>query len=83
MKSVITLALLLAAVAQAQTYVRPHVRQDGTFVEGHYRSAPNSTRTDNYSSEGNYNPYTGKAGTVDPYKPRACGYTASGRYVCN
>ena len=31
----------------------------------------NSTKADNWSSKPNVNPYTGKAGTVDPYKPSA------------
>lgn len=32
-------------------------------MQGHYRSSPNSTKSDNYSTKGNYNPYTGKPGT--------------------
>jgi hypothetical protein len=53
----------------ADTYVRGHTRQDGTYVQPHYRSNPDNNRLNNFSTEGNYNPYTGKAGTVDPYKP--------------
>jgi hypothetical protein len=49
-------------------YVRPHVRQDGTYVQPHMRTAPNTSPLDNYSSKGNVNPYTGKEGTVDPYR---------------
>ena len=49
-------------------YVRPHVTQDGTSVQPHMRTAPNSTPLDNYSTKGNVNPYTGKEGTVDPYR---------------
>ena len=63
-------ALMLAALcgsALAQShYVRPHVTQNGTYVEGHYRSNPDSSRTNNYSSQGNLNPYTGQQGTVNP-----------------
>lgn len=72
MKAVILIAasLSLSATAVARdTYVRPHVRSDGTYVQGHYRSSPNSTPSDNYSTSPNYNPYTGKQGTVDPYAP--------------
>lgn len=73
-----TLAILLAAgfaaTAFAQTYVKPHVRKDGTYVEGHYRSSPNRSQHDNYGSKGNYNPYSGKTGTVDPYKGNDGGY---------
>jgi hypothetical protein len=62
--------MLLAAIpamAQASVYVQGYIRSDGTYVPGHYRSAPNSTVLDNYSTKGNTNPYTGKAGTKDPY----------------
>jgi len=31
--------------------------------QGHYRSSPNSTQRDNYSTYGNTNPYTGQRGT--------------------
>jgi hypothetical protein len=44
-------------------YVNGYYRNDGTYVQGHYRTAPNSTRTDNYSYRGNVNPYTRKVGT--------------------
>lgn len=45
--------------------VRPHTRRDGSYVEGHRRSGPNSTQRDNYSTRGNVNPYTGKSGTKE------------------
>jgi antitoxin component YwqK of YwqJK toxin-antitoxin module len=47
-------------------YVKPHVRANGTYVEGHYRTAPNSTNRDNFSTRGNTNPYTGQPGWVEP-----------------
>lgn len=60
---------VLPATAIAQTvYVRPHVRSDGTYVPGHHRTAPNSTKTDNWSSKPNTNPYNGRQGSIDPYK---------------
>ena len=63
MKWIAAIALtLLSAAASADTYVRPYVRSDGTYVQGHYRSSPNTYRYDNYSSQGNVNPYTGQAG---------------------
>ncbi len=58
---------LLSGLASAQTYVQGHVRSDGTYVQGHVRSSPNGTTSDNYSTRGNVNPYTGQAGTV--YNP--------------
>lgn len=47
-------------------YVNGYYRKDGTYVRPHYRSAPNHTVNDNFSTEGNINPYTGEPGT----KPR-------------
>ena len=52
-----------AAAADAQTYVPGYTRSNGTYVKGHYRSSPNSTQRDNYSTYGNTNPYTGKKGS--------------------
>lgn len=86
----------LSVSAIAQTYVKPHVRKDGTYVEGHYRSKPDSNPYNNYSSQGNTNPYTGQSGSVNPYSTpsyqaptyqapsygQQCGYTSTGRYVC-
>lgn len=68
-KTILSLALLAAGAASAQTYVAPHVRSDGTFVQGHVRSTPNGTRSDNYGTRGNVNPYTGQSGTLSPYNP--------------
>ena len=58
---------VFASSAFADVYVRGYTRSDGTYVQPHYRSSPNSTTLDNYSTRGNTNPYTGKRGTVDPY----------------
>ena len=60
-----------AATAFADVYVRGYYRSDGTYVQPHYRSSPNSTPLDNWSTRGNINPYTGKRGTRNPYS----GYT--------
>ena len=51
--------------------VKGHVTKDGTYVAPHHATNPNATKADNYSSKPNVNPYTGKAGTVDPLKPAA------------
>ncbi|TMN18490.1 hypothetical protein [Pseudoxanthomonas sp. X-1] len=59
--------IAFAGSSFAQTYVQPYFRADGTYVEGHYRSEANNNPYDNYSTQGNYNPYTGQEGTVDPY----------------
>lgn len=41
------------------TYVNGYTKSNGTYVQGHYRSSQNTTNHDNYSTSGNYNPYTG------------------------
>ncbi|CAD0299474.1 hypothetical protein [Xanthomonas hortorum] len=61
-------AALASASVCAQTRVSGYHRADGTYVQPHYRSAANSTTLDNYSTRGNVNPYTGRVGTVDPYR---------------
>jgi len=66
-------ALLAAAAFSAaarDTYVDPYVKRDGTYVQGHYRSAPNNNPYDNYSTRGNTNPYTGQKGSQNPYDYR-------------
>lgn len=45
-----------------------HVRKDGTYVQPHHATNPNSTQRDNWSSKPNSNPYTGKDGTKEPQK---------------
>lgn len=47
-------------------YVNGYTRQDGTYVQGYYRTNPNSTNTDNYSTKPNVNPWTDKPGTIEP-----------------
>ena len=46
--------------AFAQVHVRGYHRSNGTYVQPHQRTSPNSTITDNYSYPGNYNPNTGR-----------------------
>lgn len=70
-KTALIIALTSPSLAFAQVYVAPTIRSDGTMVQGHMRTAPNSTRVDNWSSRPNVNPYTGRVGTADPYAPRA------------
>lgn len=74
-KLAIIILALISLSAFADTYVRGYTKQNGTYVEPHYRSSPNGTTLDNYSTKGNVNPYTGQAGTVDPYKIDATPYS--------
>ncbi len=58
----------MATTALAQdVYVNGYYRSEGTYVQPYYRTRPNSTTLDNYSTKGNVNPYTGQPGTRDPY----------------
>lgn len=63
------IALIVAIDAsnpvQADVWVNGYTRKDGTYVEGHYRSDPDGTINNNWSVEGNINPYTGVEGTKD------------------
>ncbi|MDR6536976.1 hypothetical protein [Variovorax soli] len=43
--------------------VSGHVRSNGTYVAPSHATNPNGTKSDNYSTKGNINPYTGKEGT--------------------
>jgi hypothetical protein len=47
-------------------FVAPHVNSKGTLVDGHFKSNPNNTQLDNYSTRSNVNPYTGAVGTRTP-----------------
>lgn len=87
MKLLTTFALLAAStVSLAQTYVNPYTKNDGTYVQGHYKSAPDHNAYNNYSSQGNSNPYTGQQGTRDPvqaqqqYQPSQPSYGGSNNY---
>jgi hypothetical protein len=47
-------------------WVNGYYRHDGTFVPGHYRTAPDGDPSNNWSNSPNVNPYTGKPGTHHP-----------------
>ena len=59
----ILLSLSFATVSMADTYVNGYYKKSGTYVKGHYRSDQNDTKSDNWSTKGNVNPYTGQSGT--------------------
>lgn len=58
------LSIVVAQVNPNYHEVKPYTRKDGTRVKGYKRTNPNSTVNDNYSTRGNVNPWTGRAGTV-------------------
>jgi hypothetical protein len=67
---IILTAACIAFSAHADKSVKGYTKKDGTYVEPHIRSSPNKDKSDNFSSKGNTNPYTGKKGYVDPDKPK-------------
>ncbi len=84
MRTLAVAALALFAwtsVGHSDEYVRGYTTKNGTYVAPYYRSSPNGTTLDNYSTKGNTNPYTGQPGYKDPYvtpsydpfKPRSGG----------
>lgn len=58
------LSLLMSghAVAGGDVHVRGYYRSNGTYVQPHYRSAPDGVFSNNWTTLGNVNPYTGEAG---------------------
>lgn len=60
--------ILAVAASAAPVHRNGYIRKDGTYVSPSYSTRSNRTKLDNFSSQGNYNPYSGKTGTVDPYK---------------
>lgn len=66
----LALILTLSGFAEARTvrvrgYYKPST---GTYVMPHYKTSPNRSKFDNYSTKGNYNPFTGKKGYVSPFR---------------
>lgn len=57
---------LNAQVNPSSSYVNGYTKNNGTYVESYYKTTPNRTINDNYSTYPNVNPYTGKQGTVKP-----------------
>ncbi len=79
-------ALLLTVVAfpvLADRVVNGYVKRDGTVVQPHVKTESNRTRSDNYSTQGNKNPYTGKSGSEradGDYPSSSRGSTSSSSY---
>ena len=62
MRYVFTLALSIAlgltCFSQNTIWVDGYYKSNGTYVQGHYKTAPDRTIQNNYSNYGNTNPYT-------------------------
>ena len=62
-KLLIIVVMMSSSLSFADTYVQGYQRNDGTYVQGYMKSESNQYRYDNYSSQGNTNPYTGERGS--------------------
>ncbi len=80
MVTVVAALMVLSTPALADDWVNGYVRQDGTYVNGHWRSSANGTVTDNYSFYGNTNPYTGQVGSNRYYNSPSSPYYYGGNY---
>lgn len=73
MKLLASLALsalftLSSIAAVADVAVKGYYRSNGTYVQPHYRSDPDRSFSNNWSTKGNINPHTGAVGTkTNPY----------------
>lgn len=53
---------LFASPVLAEEYVNGHYRNDGTYVQPHWRSSPDNSYNNNWSVQPNVNPHTGEQG---------------------
>lgn len=81
MKKLIITIMMLAAIAspafarRSTSYIRGHLTKNGTYVQPYYKTSPGQSIYNNWSTQGNMNPYTGKVGKVNPmYKPKTFKY---------
>lgn len=77
---VIIILLISSSSFARDVHVKEYFRKNGTYVQPHYRSAPDGNPYNNFSTRGNVNPYTGKIGTVDPDNDRYNHKKSNGSY---
>ena len=63
--SLVFITTVEAKTVKVKSYYKPST---GTYINSHYKTSPNKSKIDNFSTKNNYNPYTGKKGTVNLYK---------------
>lgn len=66
MRTLYLLLIICYSSFAQDVWVNGYYKSDGTYVDGYYKTNPNLTVNDNYSTIGNRNPYTGEWGD----KPR-------------
>jgi hypothetical protein len=63
----VSLVLFVPIVAwSGETFVDGHFRKDGTYVQPHWRTTPDSSYNNNWSTSPNINPHTFQQGTRQP-----------------
>lgn len=66
---ILLISVFITSISYAKTVkVKGGVTKSGKYRMPSYRTSPNKTKLDNWSTKGNVNPYTGKKGTVNPHK---------------
>lgn len=64
-KSIVFASLMcIIPLSFGDVWVDGYTRRDGTQVNGHYRTEPDGYINNNWSTQGNVNPHTGKRGMV-------------------
>lgn len=64
MKKLIFFILIISVPIFAKdVYVNGYYNKSGKYVEQHYRSGSNYSKSDNWTTNGNVNPYTKEKGT--------------------
>jgi len=82
MKSIIFGVFLAATFPlQAQQYVEGYCKKNGVCVQGYFKTKPNGSVQDNYSSIGNINPNTGHVSTKPSEIPATSGANLSGQQL--
>lgn len=65
--------MICGASAQGTTHVEGYTTKNGTYVQPHYRTTPDSNPYNNWSTQGNVTPYTGQLGTHNASPPNNFG----------
>ena len=77
-KIILTLSIAiiaLTAFSQTTTTTSGYYKTNGTYVAPAVKTTPDRTNTNNFSTTGNTNPYTGTTGTkAADYTPAASNY---------
>lgn len=62
--------VMSAGVTFGQVYVDGYQKNDGSYVQPHFRSQADDNPSNNWSNQGNRNPYTGEWGSKGQYSPQ-------------